>query len=436
MPCGKKKCCNLKHSILFFLLIFIKITAWAQSSIPTIDKTFAENIHSVLLYPDNGASVKKLLDPPIIALNSGHPLVLEFDDLNNQYQNYHVKVFPCTPEWKILNLNEVEYISEFNDLIISDYKLSFSTKITYYHYKITLPATKIGGNFIAYVYKEQKKNEPILTKRFCVNAARVSVGGRASVSNNNLKRNNYQQVDFGLNYGGYAVINPMADFKVYIRQNNRWDKVVTNLKPQYLRASEAKIDYQFYNGETDFEGGNEYRFFDMRSLRNKYVGVRSIQYTDYGYEVKLYREQWQGHKVYTFTNDFDGQFLIDHYENGQAEINGDYADVNFTLESAPLADNEELHVLGAFNNYTFSDASKMQYSEQNQAYEAKILLKQGIYNYQYVLKNTTLSTQSIQKTEGNHSKTQNTYEIFVYHKPVGGRSEQLVGYNQFQIFSR
>jgi hypothetical protein len=426
----------LKVNILvLFAMVFFLQNTYAQ--IPTTDTVTDPNIRTVLFYADRGEGAKSHLSAAVTSLKNNAPIVLEFDDTSGQYQNYHLKIYPCNADWQLINLNEVEYVSEYNDIILQNYQLSYSTKRNYYHYKINLPTTKIGGNFIAYIYKEQRKAEPIITRRFCVNAAKVNVGGRATVSNNNLLRSSKQQVDFGIQYAGYQVINPLADFKVVLRQNYRWDRTLTGLKPQYLRASESKIDYQFYNSETDFDGGNEFRFFDMRSLRNKFVGLHKITYTDTSYHVELLRDMPQGHKVYIFTDDFDGQYLIDHYENGNAEVEGDYANVTFKLETDDsLAQNQELYVLGAFNNYKCEPSYQMHYNAEQAAYTATIELKQGLYNYQYAIKNLSNGSISTHKTEGNHAKTQNTYEIFVYHKPIGARSEQLVGYSQFQIFNR
>lgn len=418
----------MKYKFLFISLIITDL-CFSQNSLKNEDFTYKESIRTVLLYSHSEADYapKNQLRPAIGDLNSNQNLVLEFDDLSSQYQNYHVKIVPYSVDWQPLRLNEVEFISEYNDFIIQDYKMSFSTKIPYYHYRFELPRLKIAGNFLLYVYKESNKNDYVLSKRFVINANRVSVNGSVRFSNNLTKRNTHQQIDFEVKYAGYPILNPKNEIKIVIRQNYRWDKMITNLKPAFDRAGESILDYSFYQSETDFEGGNEFRFFDTRSLRSRMIGVQKIDYLEEGYHVNLYVEKLQYKKTYVFTDDFDGQYLIDHYENGNGESEADYAQIQFNLETQN-SDNLDYFVVGSFNNYKCDDKSKLEFDAISNIYKSKIHLKQGIYNYHFVTKNPVTGVPEQTYTEGNHSRTQNTYEIFVYHKPFGSRTEQLVGY--------
>lgn len=419
------------NSKLVFFILFTSsnFLAFSQTGLLPEDHNYKSSIKTVMLYPhalgDNAP--KNQLKPAVGILGGDIPLFIEFDDLSSQYQNYHVKILPYSSDWQPLKLNEVEYISEFNDFIISDYQMSFSTKIPYYHYRFQIPQLKISGNYLLYIYKERNKNDLVLSRRFMVTSNQVGLLGKVQYSNNLSKRTTHQQVDFEVNYVGYQILNPKADLKIVIRQNYRWDKTIANLKPQFDRAGEGILDYYFYNSETDFEGGNEFRFFDTRSLRSRMVGVRQIGYLDDGYDVNLYVDQLQAKKTYVFTDDFDGQYLIDHYENGNGDTQADYANVKFNLESPDL-ENTDFYVVGAFNNYVVSEENKLKLDPITQFYSTTIPLKQGIYNYQIVAKNMVTNQLGTQLSEGNHSRTQNTYEIFVYHKVFGARSEALVGY--------
>ena len=67
----------------------------------------------------------------------------------------------------------------------------------------------------------------------------------------------------------------------------------------------------------------------------------------------------------------------------------------------------------------------MQYDSVQRIYTSRILLKQGWYDYQYVLKSRELPYYHF---EGSHFETENYYEIFVYHRPYMPRADLLVGY--------
>ncbi len=425
----------MKYLLPLFCLLFYK--SFSQNILKNEDQIFKSNIKTVLLYPHSQSDYqpKDQLKPSVLMQNSDQKLLLEFDDLSEQYQNYHVKILPMSIDWKPLRLNEVEYISEYNDFIINEYQMSFSTKVPYYHYRFDLPNLKIAGNYLVYVYLENNKSDFVLSKRFMVNANKVGVSGQVKYATNLVKRNTHQQLDFEVKYTGNQIMNPKTDLKIVIRQNFRWEKTLSNLKPQFDRAGEGILDFSFYNGETDFEGGNEFRFFDTRSLRSRMVGIGKIDYLENGYNAILYIDRLQAKKSYVFTDDFDGQYLIDHYENGKGEIIADYANVVFSLENQE-SDTDEYYVVGAFNDYNCNESNRLIYDQNLKLYKISMLLKQGIYNYSYATKNPVTNTLVQTFTEGNHSKTQNTYEIFVYYKPFGGRFEQLLGYKILEFNNR
>ena len=72
-------------------------------------------------------------------------------------------------------------------------------------------------------------------------------------------------------------------------------------------------------------------------------------------------------------------------------------------------------------------AYKLQYSYASRAYETRVLLKQGIYNYRYVAVDRATGQASHSYFEGDYFATENAYQIYVYHKPYAGRYWGLVG---------
>ena len=78
----------------------------------------------------------------------------------------------------------------------------------------------------------------------------------------------------------------------------------------------------------------------------------------------------------------------------------------------------------------FAPQYKMKYNEIDKAYEIVVPLKQGSYNYQYMFVSDDGSKTSLSPTEGNFHQTENEYTIYVYHRPVGGRYDKLVGFKQ------
>ena len=109
----------------------------------------------------------------------------------------------------------------------------------------------------------------------------------------------------------------------------------------------------------------------------------------------------------------------------------DYATVKFTFippDNAALPD-QDLYLFGALTNYTFDDATRLNFNSQKGIYEGSALLKMGYYNYAYVTinKSDPAARASFQFTEGNHLETENDYLILVYYRAMGARADQLVG---------
>jgi hypothetical protein len=386
-------------------------------------------IRTVQLYPTLNAtnSVQAALNPPVVRLGDNQPLLLEFDCLNFDYQTFRVKIFHCNADWNPSVLNEIEYLPEYNDFPINDYRNSFATKTPYTHFKFELPPTKVSGNFIIMVYKNRNEEDIMLTKRFMVYQNRVNVGGRVSFPNNAQRRLSHQQVNFGVNYNGYDIIDPKQDLTVLIRQNYRDDKVTKPLKPFMIDSYAQKLDYQFFDNENQFEGLSEFRMFDGRSTQQKLVGVQRVIQGERESVLELYPEKSQNRLAYVSNPDFNGMFVIDNYETNRGETESDYVRVSFMLKSDSL-DNKKVYVNGAFNDWKLDNRNLMHYVPASQAYEVYLQLKQGVYNYNYV----TVDSQGVKSEtdfEGTHSQTENAYEILIYHRPIGARADALVGYS-------
>ena len=64
----------------------------------------------------------------------------------------------------------------------------------------------------------------------------------------------------------------------------------------------------------------------------------------------------------------------------------DYSYVYFSLASDRKISDGEIYVYGGFNNYKISDLNRMYFNPSLGIYEGIILLKQGFYNYKYVIR--------------------------------------------------
>lgn len=420
----------MKINLLIFTCFLWSCTPLSQSSLNSAsnpktmrftDYTYEPQIKTVVIRP-GVSDPQTYLEPAVTRLGDWN-LLLEFDDLRDQRENYYVRIIHCNYDWTRSNLMDLDFLTDFNEFAINDFEFSVDTHIPYVHYWMTLPPVKLPGNYIAVVYRGTDKNDIVLTRRFMVFDTRVSfesehnlVGAGATASLN-------QQLNFTVNYKNLEVINPLESVKVSIRQNRRWDNMATDLKPSFVREIEKQLEYRFFESEKMFKGGNEFRFFDVRSLNNPGRNVASVNRSVKPYEVYIERDKSRQHEVYSQLPDFNGGFIPDNLDYPDPAFTN-YANVNFTL-AAPQPYPGQMYVTGAFNYWNQNDQNRMAYDSAKKEYRARILLKQGWYDYQYILQSKDLPPYLV---EGSHFQTENRYEVLVYYRPFQPQADLLIGY--------
>ncbi len=423
---------------LFVVFILCQFVVFGQTKqLHFEDFTYEPNIKTVLLYPLLGGShdASRTLNPPVLSLNDSKNLWLEFDDLNANYEQYHLRILHCTYDWKQSTLSEIEYMPEYNDLLVNDYQVSRTTKVPYYHYKIEIPKVLLSGNYLLVAWRGRRKDDIVFSKRFMVYEPQVGALGTIRQAQAPSKYKTHQQVDFEVNYGGYRLMSPRDELKIIIRQNFRWDKTVRNLKAFSVNESMSKLEYRFFDDENVFPAGNEFRFFDSRSTNYKGQYIAQIKR---GKEDEMWvsPQNNRSETAYIESNDFDGNYVIDNREGTDSSVDSDYIYMTFGLKTHELeVTDEKVYVNGSFNDWRLDKTNEMVYDNNFGGYTATIRLKQGVYNYDFVTQKPNKTTDEAY-FEGNFGETQNTYEIFIYHRPVTARAEKLVGYHTIDFNKR
>jgi hypothetical protein len=408
-----------------------------------IDKTlrtenfnYETTIRTVELYPQlSEQTTEATLHSPAVVPLTEQTLMLEFDELTSQsHTPFHARVYHCNADWTISTLNDIEFMQDFNDFIINRSEYSAATKVPYIHYKFELPKVKISGNYIIMVHREGNIKDILLTRRFVVFENLVEIGAGVVPSSGIKERRTNQQIDFGISYKNYNLYNPRENVKVTIRQNGNWLNATQKLAPFSIKEDLRILEYNFFNLENNFPAGNEFRFFDIRSL--KFIGqnVAKLEVAEADKNVVfLGTDQSRANKSYTLVKDQNGEFVIDNYERGNGAIQADYANVRFFLKTPEVPD-AKIYIFGALTNWQLGNESMMHYDTENQGYRGELLLKQGYYNFRYVLLKNDKPDESY--FEGSYFETENRYEIFVYYRPVGVRNDLVVGFKTVFANSR
>ncbi|MFC2115225.1 DUF5103 domain-containing protein [Bacteroidota bacterium] len=388
------------------------------------DNIYFENIKSVQFHRTGWD-----LSYPIIELNSRDQLSLSFDDLTDEVKNYSYTIEHCDADWYPSGLPAEEYMSGFIQQSIQDYSLSFNTHVNYVHYKMVLPNEDVGillsGNYVIKVFEDFDINELILVRRFSVSESLASISGNAGRPVMDPYRDDGHQVGFRVYLGSLSINDPYSEIKVSIQQNNRWNMSIRNLKPLFVRDNELEYSHQT---ENIFKAGNEYRYFDIKSMRYMAESVQNIDYQPPHYHVYLYPDPPRNNGRYFFREDLNGRFFIDVQEGVKRDTEADYVHVHFSLPfEFPIVDGD-LYVSGALNNWENNDVNRMEYNFEKKAYELELLLKQGYYNYEYVYINEDSRFPDAAYLEGSYYETENDYIVYVYLATNTSRYDRLIGY--------
>ncbi|MFL5731346.1 MAG: DUF5103 domain-containing protein [Cytophagaceae bacterium] len=406
--------------------------AVVEKELLTEDYTYEPQIKTVLLYPftynnnPNDVYAPPALQPAIIPLAQTNQLLLEFDEMGTFTQSYNAKILNCNADWTVSSLSAVQYMNDFNEFSINDRKPSFNTRIPFIHYKFLIPKIKQSGNYLVMVYRGSNDKDLVLTKRFMVYDNVVDIVPQVKFSSILDARNFNQQVDFAISYPKFDIFNPLQNLKVSVRQNYRYGTALNNLKPVFIKEDERRLEYTYFDLSSNFQGGNEFRVFDIRSALFGGFNVAKVVRDSAKAEEFLRVDRSRRNDAYGLTVDKNGRFYIQLYETGGTDIDPDYVYVDMYLKTDKT--DGKVYAFGAFTDWKLKEDFEMTYDETNKYYTCRTILKQGYYNYRYVY--VPPGTSKIDETyfEGSHNLTENEYDIVAYYRPVGARSDLIIGY--------
>lgn len=408
-----------------FLVIYALLASSSLAAQTYDNHTYDDDIATVILQKDID-----IYDPlPIINLNAGSKLILSFDILQPVNEFFNYTIMHCDRNWEKSDLQTMEYLDGNSMGEITNFQFSTNTFQKYTHYVLKFPNADMqitkSGNYILKVFRNFDEEDLVLTRRFMVADVQTSIS--ASVRSATLpdKRFTHQEVDFEVDYEGYEIPNPFQDVSATLLQNNSWTNSIQNLKPLFVNGNKLSFNYEDKNL---FPGTNEFRFFDIRSLRFFSNNVVK-KYTDSVQNAVLRPEETIAHVNYLRWLDYNGKRVIFNDDGVDIVNDGDYALIHFWLKANDLRDQGDLYVYGELSDWQMKDDFKMKYYPKHKMYGVSLLLKQSYYNYHFVLKDKE-GNIDYTFTEGNHQETENDYTLLIYHKNVFYGYDELIGVAQ------
>lgn len=414
------------YTILLIFIFFSKISIPKNydSSLTYNNAIFCNNIKNMRTYVFGNE-----LSYPVIELNGENKILFEFDLLESIAQNYSYQIIHCNSDWQSSNLFTHDYMDGFSENTISDYSFSENTKQAYIHYKVILPnedvVWKVSGNYVIRIFESANPEKTLATARFSVYEPKANVVAELVRPIAAEFTNKGQEIRFSVWYENLTITDPFAEIKVCIYQNNRPDKMLKNLKPTFVKNNELVYDF---SGENIFLGGNEFRLFSTTGLKVPGNHIYQVKFTDSLYSVQLRTDERRSYKKYFWEEDTNGRFVIFSQNKNNHSLEADYTVNHFSLLYEQPFFDSKIYVTGGFCNWNILSENELNYNFEKKMYEAKILMKQGIYNYTYIVKNNYTQKLDDSVIDGNHYQTENDYLIFVYLKRIGKNFEKLIGF--------
>lgn len=387
------------------------------------DRVYDENIRTVQLYPAS-SEFSAQMTAPVILLNSPLPLELHFDDIAFESDRYLAKIIHCDADWTSSGLKDLDFLQQYNEYNINSYEYGINTRTPYIHYTFQVPTVTRTGNYILKVYRGRKESDVIFTKRFMVYQNQVGIAAEIVPPSLNEDRRVAQQINLNIGYGNRQLVDPLNNAKLVIRQNQRWDNAIFDLKFTHIRADIKQLQYQFFDGSNTFLAGNEFRFVDLRYVRTRGRNIAGVSMEEDVVFAEASIDKSRKGLAYLEYLDLNGQYGIFNMERRNHLLESEYVLLNFNLASPELP--SAPYVLGALTNWGKSPDAKMVYDKKKGTYQASLFLKQGWYDYQYGFQSA--NGWDMEPIEDTHFQTENKYEIFFYYREMGSRYDELIGY--------
>lgn len=403
----------------FFIVVLLPLTIKASNRI------FSQQIKTLqAVVNDDWQSF-----PAVMRLDTDDRLRVSFDELSHNYHRYSYHIERYEADWQLSEeVFDSDWLEGFNDNVIDDYATSVNTIIPYTHYEFEIPNNrcrlKMSGNYRLRILDD---DEMVACVDFMVTEHTMILSLEATTNTDIDMNQSHQQLSVNLNYNGTRVTNPDEQIYMVVMQNGRTDNQRNNIQPT-IRNNNG-LDWKHVPALI-FDAGNEYHKFEVFDPSHPTMGIDRITWDGDNYQVYPFIDEPR--KNYIYDKDADGAFCIRNSDNRENNTTSEYVYVNYRLK-APWTPADKILIDGQWTTES-ADHYMMTHNADTNLWQARILQKQGYYNYQYLLE-TADGSRRFLPSEGNYHQAQNRYQVFIYYKGTGERTWRLTAFRSILLAS-
>jgi len=395
-----------------FLLSDGGVFALSQQKIPE------KHIKSILLHHS-----ESVFAPPIIELGSGQQLILEFDALINQSEQYRIEFSHHNQHWDRSNLLVNDYIDGFEQTFITGGERSRPRNPLYFHYSYTFPNEQVNftksGNYMIQVF-DNVTGQKLFNLPFFVHE-------------NEGKINSFVETIFNMGRNGRPLDQPFStytypdfvefpqfDLTFTFSQNQLWGTTKTSKTFDTSVPGEVRFHL---SRDRAYPSDFEFNILDLSKLQIDGDQILDVQPRFDPPKIFLNQD------IQNFASN-PTPLSPTRFGIPDNRLSSRFADVYFSFEPRNiLKNNAKVYLLGDFNQWQIDQSLQMSFDSVSGYWETNTLIKQGKYSYKYLLVED--NTARPLYLDDGYTRSKQQYISFVYFKDPAQRFDRLL---QVDIF--
>ena len=323
-------------------------------------------------------------------------IILSFDNLYITAQDFYLEIEHNDYKWNKSVIRKNEFLDGYDDVRIKNYKNSYNTIQDYINYQFNLSNNefkiKKSGNYKIIVNDE---NGNLIFEEKLIIREKNSTGVIEITRTDNINYSeSSHQLKVTMPCNSCEINSNQYDYVMVIYKNNNLNNPFILYEPDYSLAGNFIYDNLIFNA------GSEYLNFDNSKVLDSNSEIMEVRINE-SYETILYPDIL-GNK-YSLESDLNGSFkTFSTNNNPRNEL--EYSLVHFKLSLENFNFNpleNDVFIVGDFNRHIISESYKLDF--RGKYLEKKILLKQGFYNYKYVINDSKNDVKNFWQTDNNYT---------------------------------
>lgn len=323
-------------------------------------------------------------------------IILSFDNLYITAQDFYLEIEHNDYKWNKSVIRKNEFLDGYDDVRIKNYKNSYNTIQDYINYQFNLSNNefkiKKSGNYKIIVNDE---NGNLIFEEKLIIREKNSTGVIEITRTDNINYSeSSHQLKVTMPCNSCEINSNQYDYVMVIYKNNNLNNPFILYEPDYSLAGNFIYDNLIFNA------GSEYLNFDNSKVLDSSSEIMEVRINE-SYETILYPDIL-GNK-YSLESDLNGSFkTFSTNNNPRNEL--EYSLVHFKLSLENFNFNpleNDVFIVGDFNRHIISESYKLDF--RGKYLEKKILLKQGFYNYKYVINDSKNDVKNFWQTDNNYT---------------------------------